>query len=103
LDSLEGKKAEPMKVRPVAKVEGAVLDTYVGKYQLAPGFVLDVTREGDRLYVQATGQPRCRVHPASATRFFYRVVEAELEFAKDGSKVVLTQNGRDMEAPRLKR
>lgn len=39
-----------------------------------------VSRENDHLYAQLTGQPRFRISPESETRFFYRVVDAQLEF-----------------------
>ena len=47
----------------------AFLDTYVGRYQLTATFGLTVTREGDALYVQATGQPRAQLRPRTRTEF----------------------------------
>lgn len=97
---LSGKKpAKEMKLDP------AVLDRYVGRYQLAPQFVLTVTREGDRLFVQATGQPRLEVFPRGERDFFYKVVDAQLTFetGSDGraTRVILHQNGRDVPGPRV--
>jgi hypothetical protein len=37
---------------------GVPLDSYVGRYELTPFRVLTVTGDGDRLYVQETGQPK---------------------------------------------
>lgn len=45
------------------------LDSYVGWYQLAPGRVLNVTRDGGRLYVQETGRPKFEIKPRSADAF----------------------------------
>ena len=45
------------------------LDTYVGWYELNPFRVLAVTSDGDRLYVQETGQPKVRVAPRGADAF----------------------------------
>ncbi|HKR66284.1 MAG TPA: serine hydrolase, partial [Thermoanaerobaculia bacterium] len=45
------------------------LDRYVGRYELAPGFVLAITRDGDTLKAQATGQPQVTLMPTSATEF----------------------------------
>lgn len=45
------------------------LNLYIGRYQLTEGFFLDVTRVGDALYVQATGQPPTQLRPRSQTEF----------------------------------
>ena len=42
-------------------VDPKIFDGYVGRYQLAPKFILTVTREGDQLFAQATGQPKAQV------------------------------------------
>ncbi len=35
-----------------------LLDGYMEQYQLAPDFILSITREGDKLFAQAGGQPK---------------------------------------------
>jgi CubicO group peptidase (beta-lactamase class C family) len=88
------------------KVDPALYDAYAGRYDLAPGFVLTVTREGESLMVQATGQQRFEIFPTSETEFFYKVVDARITFVKgpDGQVdvIVLHQGGRDMPAKRKK-
>ena len=42
--------------RTVAKVDPTIFDQYVGKYELRPDFIMTVTREGNSLITQATGQ-----------------------------------------------
>ena len=78
-------------------VSTKVLDTYVGQYELAPGFVLTIRREGERLTGQATGQPRIRLLPQSDTDFRISSVDASLTFVKDKegkvTQLVLHQNG----------
>jgi CubicO group peptidase (beta-lactamase class C family) len=92
--------AEPM----VAKVDPAVYDAYVGQYELAPGFILSVTREGDRLITQATGQTKIEIFPISETEFFPTVVDARITFVRgaDGKvdRLVLKQAGREMTGTR---
>ncbi len=46
------------KERKEIAVDPKLFDKYVGRYQLAPNFILAVTREGDHLFAQATGQPK---------------------------------------------
>jgi serine-type D-Ala-D-Ala carboxypeptidase/endopeptidase len=81
------------------------LDAYVGQYELAPNFVLTITREGDGLFAQATGQPKFRIFPQSEREFFYKVVDAQITFEVDGAgraaSLTLHQNGRDMPAKRI--
>jgi len=92
------------KTRVVAKVDPKIYGEYVGKYQLAPTFALTVTREGDRLLTQATGQAKIEIFPESDTAFFLKVVDAQITFVTEGGKVthlILHQNGQDMKAKRV--
>ena len=88
------------------KVDPALYDAYAGAYELAPGFVLTVSREEDHLMAQATGQQKLEIFPTSETEFFYKVVDAQVTFVKgpDGQvdRIVLHQGGRDMPAKRKK-
>ncbi len=76
----------------------AALEAFVGKYELAPGFILTVTLEGTQLHVQATGQPKIPVFAQGPKEFFYKVVDAQITFTDAG--LVLHQNGREMPAKR---
>jgi len=82
-----------------------ILAQYVGRYQLAPGFVLTITTTPEGLQAQATGQSAAPVYPGKTDEFIYRIVDAQLQFKRDAdgnvSSVVLHQNGRSMPAPRL--
>ena len=86
-------------------VDPKIFDGYVGRYQLAPNFILTVTREGDQLFTQATGQPKVQVFPESQRDFFLKVVDAQISFETDagGRAISLTlhQNGANMPANRI--
>ena len=45
------------------------MNDYIGQYRLTDSFRLDITRVGDALYVQGTGQPRAQLRPRSQTEF----------------------------------
>jgi D-alanyl-D-alanine-carboxypeptidase/D-alanyl-D-alanine-endopeptidase len=96
----------PAKRRVEIPIKPEALYLYPGEFQLAPGFTLTVTSEEDKLFVQATGQPRFQVYPSSETEFFYKVVDAQITFVKDSTGrvtgLVLHQGGRDMECARIK-
>lgn len=82
-----------------------ILDGYVGRYELQPGFVITIRRDGPSLLAQATAQPEFEIFAESETRFFYRVVDAQITFNPDetgkASSLTLHQAGRDIPAQRL--
>ena len=96
----------PRKEFKEIEVNPAIYDAYVGEYELAPGFILTVTREGGRLMTQATGQGKVEVFPYSETEFFLKVTDAQITFVKGPSgsvdSIVLHQGGRDLPAKRKK-
>jgi hypothetical protein len=63
-----------------------------------------VTRDGDHLMVQATGQPAFRIWASAPDEFFLKVVDAQITFTRDAAGTVdgliLHQGGRDQRAPR---
>jgi len=92
------------KAHVVAKVDPKIYDAYVGKYELSPTFAITVTREGDRLITQATGQGKIEIFPESETDFFLKVIDAQITFVQEDDKVthmILRQNGRDRKAKRV--
>lgn len=81
------------------------LDAYVGKYQLTPQLVFTITRDAGQLSAQLTGQPAVPIYPDKPDHFFYKVVDAQLDFERDGAgrvtALTLHQNGQDLRAPRI--
>jgi bla regulator protein blaR1 len=75
----------------------STLDRYIGQYKLGEGILFTVKREGSQLRAQVTGQTFADIYPESETRFFYKIVNAQLEFAvsPDGAaeSATLFQNG----------
>jgi serine-type D-Ala-D-Ala carboxypeptidase/endopeptidase len=91
-------------VRTAIALPAAALDEYVGSYPLTPAFVITVTREGDQLMLQATGQPAFPVWASAPDEFFLKVVDAQITFTRgtDGKVdgLILHQGGRDQRAAR---
>lgn len=103
--AVAGMKVEPPKVRPSVPLAGPQLDKVVGEYPSPMGLTMYVTRDGDAIYARLTGQSALRVFPESPTRFFYRDVEAEIEFAVDAKEdhatsLTLFQNGQKIKFDR---
>ncbi len=91
----------PLKtIRKPVTVAPEILQSYVGNYEISPQFKIDITLENGRLFAQATNQPKFGIYAESDTRFFLRVVEAQVEFIKtpEGKieKLILYQNGQAM-------
>jgi len=88
-----------------AHVDPKEYDAYVGRYDYGGGAVLTVTRDGDRLMAQLSGQPGFEIFPRSETTFFWKVVSAEITFVKDAggkvTKAVHKQGGQTLEVRRL--
>jgi CubicO group peptidase (beta-lactamase class C family) len=74
--------------RKEATLPTATLSRYVGSYEMKPGVDLTVTLDGSQLKAQLTGQPAFPIFPETETLFFYKVVDATLEFQRDGSGAV---------------
>jgi D-alanyl-D-alanine-carboxypeptidase/D-alanyl-D-alanine-endopeptidase len=100
------KPPAPPKARKEIAIAPSLFAAYVGEYELAPAFVMTVTREGDPLFIQATGQSKLQVFPESETDFFYKIVDAQVTFVKDAAGtvtgLVLHQGGRDTPAKKIK-
>ena len=102
---LAGAAVEPRTFAAAVGVAPEVMERYVGRYALAPGFHLTITLDEDRLMVQATGQPAAQVYPKSDTDWFFKAVDAQLTFQVDDrgrcTGLILHQHGQDMPAGRV--
>ncbi len=78
----------------------ATLSKYVGAYELSPAAAMTIALDGNQLTAQLTGQGKLPIFAQSETLFFLKVVDAQLEFAADGSHLILHQGGREQKAAR---
>ncbi len=93
---------ELKKPHPVSE---EVLKEYVGRYEVAPTFVLTISYEGGQLMLQATNQPKASIYAETDSKFYLKVVNAQVEFVRDEngqvSKLVLYQNGAVIPGKRI--
>ncbi|HXE68576.1 MAG TPA: antirepressor regulating drug resistance protein, partial [Hyphomicrobiaceae bacterium] len=68
-------------------IDPALLDTYVGWYELTPNRALAVVRESDRLFVQETGRPKVEV-VARGDQDHFAGGDALVIFLRDGNSKV---------------
>jgi CubicO group peptidase (beta-lactamase class C family) len=87
------------------QADAKTFDAYVGEYELAPDFIITISRDAEKFYLQATSQPRVEIFPESETKFFLKAVDAQITFVKDATgkvtQLILHQNG-DHEAKKIK-
>jgi CubicO group peptidase (beta-lactamase class C family) len=92
--------------RKEIKLDPAFYDQYVGEYELAPGFIIVITKEDGKLMGQATGQPKVELFPEAETKFFLKVVDGQVEFVKgEAGKVtglILVQGGQRLPGRKIK-
>jgi D-alanyl-D-alanine-carboxypeptidase/D-alanyl-D-alanine-endopeptidase len=85
------------KIRKPVAVAQSILQSYTGTYEITPQFQIAISEEGGQLMAQATNQPKFNLYPESATKFFLKVVDAQVEFIKNEQgvvdKLILYQNG----------
>jgi CubicO group peptidase (beta-lactamase class C family) len=98
---------DAMETRPSTRavtLAPADLEAFVGRYDYGSA-ILAVTREGDHLFAQLSGQARFEIFPRSANEFFWKVVDAQITFVRDASGHVVKarhhQGGSSLDAPRI--
>ena len=102
------KKKEVKKETPSKNISipESTLNSYVGHFELQPGFIIQVSNKDGKLLAKATGQRTVSLTPISTTKFKVEGVDAKIEFVPNKGKNVnaikLHQNDRIMDAPRVK-
>ena len=92
-------------VKKLVAVPDNISSAYVGKYEISPGFILTITKEGGQLKAQATGQGKLDLYPEAENKYFVKVAPIGLEFIKNASGVVeslvIHQNGAKIPAKKI--
>jgi len=102
-------KKEEIKVVPTTEnitIDQNILNTYVGSFELQPGFIIKIILENGQLSAHATDQSTNALTPISTTEFNVKGIDAKIEFVPNDGKEVKTiklhQGGRITDAPRVK-
>ncbi|MFH7028714.1 MAG: DUF3471 domain-containing protein [Heteroscytonema crispum UTEX LB 1556] len=101
-----GEKYEIPQERTAIKIDPKISDAYVGQYELAPKFIITITKENNRIFAQVTGQSKLEIYPESETKYFYNVIDAQITFVKNEqgevTQLILHQNRQDIPAKKIK-
>jgi CubicO group peptidase (beta-lactamase class C family) len=99
-------------------IDPQILDRYIGRYRATPSFILEITRDGDRLFAQAfvrlphqpsgdlIAAPKFELFAEGERRFFAKVTDKQVAFQADAdgraTRLVLYRAGDEpMQADRL--
>lgn len=108
-----GESYELPKKREAIDLDPAIYENYVGQYKFEPSesqskvndITLTVTTQSQRIFIQWFGGPVIEIFPESPTKFFRKIVDAQLTFVTDNdgkaSQLIFHQNGRDMVLNRI--
>jgi hypothetical protein len=92
--------------RTVINADPGTYDAYIGRYELMPEAIINVTKENERLMSQTTGQQKMELLPESEIEFFIKGFTAQFIFVRDKSgrvtKLIINQDGQRVTAKRLK-
>jgi CubicO group peptidase (beta-lactamase class C family) len=93
------------KIHQRVSVSPQSLDRLVGTYRLSPTLTIEISRDGDQLFVQATGQKRFEILAESERDFFVSALDAAMTFDGDehghATQLILHQDGVDRVAERV--
>ena len=95
-----------LKLTTPVKVAEAELAKLIGRYELVPGFILSITHDGDKLFVQGTGQQRLPLTANSINEFVNNAVKARIQFELDANGIATSltmyQGGQTLPGKKLK-
>jgi CubicO group peptidase (beta-lactamase class C family) len=102
---------EPAKQRAEMDIDPELLDNYTGRYQWMPNRILEITRDGNRLFAQAftaegIGGPKFEAFAENEKSFFVKVTGSQIRFETDPdgratSLIVNRAGSAPVAAPRL--
>jgi CubicO group peptidase (beta-lactamase class C family) len=84
----------------------SISDVYIGEYELKPGFSFTIFKQGNKLFLQPTGQNALVLYPETETIYFLKEVDAQVTFVREDQEevthLIFKQNSTEMVAKRMK-
>lgn len=95
-----------LKKRHIAKVNTQAFEAYIGEYEVAPNFIISISKEEGKLFGSTTGRSKVELLPESESMFFVKEYDAQIVFVKNLAGQVTHSiahiNGRSVEAKKIK-
>jgi hypothetical protein len=106
LGNAPAKAKTVMPDRAVIEVDPSIYDAYVGQYEVPMLGVITITREGNRLFLQPSGESKEELIPKSATQFSVPSIGTEVVFVRDEkgkvTQVIIRHGGQEMQGKKIK-
>jgi CubicO group peptidase (beta-lactamase class C family) len=97
-------RCSPLWFRKESPIDPAVFTRLIGRYQINPHRMVEVTNPDGRLLVRYRGDAT-RVFPSSEWQYFYKAMNAQITFEPDddgrAARLILHENGSDQIAVRV--
>lgn len=104
-DPVAWRRYEQARPRTETTINPRLFRHYEGFYRHPSGLTMTVSGEDGRFFLQLSGQPRVEMFAESETKFFLKVVPAQVTFSpnRDGqvNTLILHQGGHDTVASRI--
>lgn len=92
--------------RRAIKLEGKVLQQYVGKYDYNSQLTINISLENGQLFMESLGQQKVEIFPESVNKFFLKAADAQITFIKNEkgkvTELIAHQAGQDFRAKKIK-
>lgn len=100
-------EAIPLKeLKKSVVIDPSELKKYEGIYEITPMFKITISQEEGSLKLQATSQPKLLLYAEAIDKFYLKVIEAKIEFARNANQEVesltLFQNGQQLIGKKVK-
>jgi dienelactone hydrolase len=99
------RRDEQNRPRTAVAFDAKNFDKFAGYYQMSPSLFAHVYHDGDHYFVSLTGQQPFEVFPESDSKFFLKVVPAQISFDTDAqgqvTQLVLHQGGMESAAKKI--
>ena len=97
---------KPFNRRAEVAVPEAILEQYVGDYQVSASFMLTIEKDGNKLFAHGPGQPKQELFGESQTKFYLKTMPIQVEFRRNSSgqveKLAIYQGENITEAMKIK-
>jgi len=104
-DTVAWRRYEQARPRTEVAIDPRHVRHYEGFYRHPSGLIMTVNSDDGRYFLQLSGQPKVEMFAESETKFFLKVVPAQVTFSpnREGrvDALILHQGGHDTVAPRI--
>lgn len=92
--------------RKTVIVDKKIYHKLIGEYEVQPGFNLAITTNGNKIFLQYSGQDKYEIFPEEEYNYYLRSANTQLQFIKDAkdkvTSLILLENGTKTQCKKIK-